>query len=92
MPNYEFRPQQEHHPSYGGSGGYGSRPEPAAEQTDIARSFPTASRHGSGDALAQETVQEQACNLSGTTRKKGKALATVVLRVPAGSPMVAARR
>ena len=89
MPNYGFRPQQEHHPSYGGSGGYGSRPEPAAEQTDAARSFPTASRRGSGDALARETVQEQACNLSGTTRKKGKALATVV---PAGSPMIAARR
>ncbi|RLN13545.1 hypothetical protein C2845_PM09G08300 [Panicum miliaceum] len=30
-PNYGFRPQQEQQPSYGG-GGYGSRPEPAAEE------------------------------------------------------------
>jgi hypothetical protein len=32
-PNYGFRPQQEQQPSYGSSGGgYGSRPEPAAEE------------------------------------------------------------
>jgi acylglycerol lipase len=43
-------------------------------------------------AAAADAASDAAPSASGATGKKGKASASVVLRVPAGSPMVAARR
>ncbi|RLN42701.1 hypothetical protein C2845_PM01G30170 [Panicum miliaceum] len=42
--------------------------------------------------VAADAASDAAPSASGATGKKGKASASVVLRVPAGSPMVAARR
>ncbi|KAG2646515.1 hypothetical protein PVAP13_2KG512510 [Panicum virgatum] len=55
-----------------GAAAAATNPARACGGADRRGSFPTASRHGSGDALAQETVQEQGVQLDGHPRQEGE--------------------